>query len=71
MNPIGISAERLLKRKKNVLFFKGIDAVDGTPPPDVKPCVPDFAAAAKVGTGRYKNKIKGKVICPDLVSAGG
>ena len=69
-NKIGISVVRLLNRRKNTLFVKGIDVIDGTPLIDIKPYVPDFSAPTKVRTGWYKNKIKGKVICPDLVSAG-
>jgi len=73
-NQIGISIVRLIKRRKNILFVKGIDVIDGTPLLDIKPYVPDFSAPTKIRTGWYKNKIKGKrkgkVICPDLVNAG-
>jgi len=50
-NPIGLSIVRLIKRKGNVLFVKGIDTIDGTPLVDVKPYVPayDEVADAKVG----------------------
>lgn len=36
-NPIGISAVPLIKRRKNVLIVKNLDAFDGTPVLDVKP----------------------------------
>lgn len=71
-NQIGISVVRLLRRKKNILFVKGIDILDGTPLLDIKPYIPDFSGPTKIRSGWYKNKIKrkGKDICPDLVNAG-
>lgn len=56
-NQIGISVVRLLKRKKNILTVKGIDALDKTPLLDIKPYVPEFAAGAKVKIGWLKGKI--------------
>jgi tRNA-Thr(GGU) m(6)t(6)A37 methyltransferase TsaA len=55
-NQIGISVVRLLKRKDNILFVKGIDVLDGTPLLDIKPYVPDFAVTTKVKIGWLKNK---------------
>jgi tRNA (Thr-GGU) A37 N-methylase len=56
-----MSVVRLLGQKKNVLFVKGIDALDGTPLLDIKPYVPDFNAAKKVRIGWLKNKLKGNL----------
>ena len=36
-NPIGLTVLKLLKRKGNVLWVKGLDVWDGTPVLDVKP----------------------------------
>lgn len=36
-NPIGLTVLKLLKRKGNVLFVKGLDIWDGTPVLDIKP----------------------------------
>jgi tRNA-Thr(GGU) m(6)t(6)A37 methyltransferase TsaA len=55
-NQIGISVVRLLKRRGNILFVKGIDVLDGTPLLDIKPYVPDFAVTTKVEIGWLKNK---------------
>jgi len=35
-NPIGLTRVELLKRKGNVLFVKGLDALDGSPVIDIK-----------------------------------
>jgi len=56
-NQIGISVVRLLKRKNNVLFVKGVDILDGTPLLDIKPYVPDFSASARVRIGWLSNKL--------------
>jgi tRNA-Thr(GGU) m(6)t(6)A37 methyltransferase TsaA len=57
-NQIGMSVVRLLRQKKNVLFVKGIDALDGTPLLDIKPYVPQFSADKKVRIGWLKSKLK-------------
>jgi tRNA-Thr(GGU) m(6)t(6)A37 methyltransferase TsaA len=44
-NPIGVTAVRLLRRDKNRLIVRGLDAIHGTPVVDVKPYVPQFDAA--------------------------
>ena len=36
-NPVGITTVKLIKRKKNTLIVKGLDAFDGTPVLDIKP----------------------------------
>ena len=41
INPIGLTIVELLKRVKNVLWVKGIDALDKTPVLDIKP-YPDW-----------------------------
>ncbi|MBM3248291.1 MAG: tRNA (N6-threonylcarbamoyladenosine(37)-N6)-methyltransferase TrmO [Candidatus Omnitrophica bacterium] len=61
-NQIGISVVRLLRRKGNVLFVKGIDVIDGTPLLDIKPYVPEFSSAFKVRIGWLTNKISKKKV---------
>jgi len=56
-NQIGISVVRLLRRKGNILFVKGIDVLDGTPLLDIKPYVPDFDSAKKVRVGWLKGRL--------------
>jgi len=36
-NPIGVSVVRLVRRRRNVIWVEGLDAVDGTPVLDIKP----------------------------------
>ena len=40
-NPIGLTLVELIKREKNVLHVRGLDAYDGTPVLDIKP-YPDW-----------------------------
>lgn len=55
-NPIGLFTAQLKKIKGNVLFFKDVDIVDGTPLLDIKPYVPEFdqRETAKIGWLREK-----------------
>lgn len=49
-NPIGLTVVKLLKRSRNVLRVKGLDALHGTPIIDVKPISPrtDFPSPSRV-----------------------
>ncbi|MFX0091646.1 MAG: tRNA (N6-threonylcarbamoyladenosine(37)-N6)-methyltransferase TrmO [Candidatus Hodarchaeota archaeon] len=40
-NPIGLTLVELLRRERNILWVKGLDAYDGTPILDIKP-YPDW-----------------------------
>ena len=48
-NPIGVSAARLLRRRRNILRVEGLDAIDGTPVLDVKPYFPNYDAIPNAG----------------------
>jgi tRNA-Thr(GGU) m(6)t(6)A37 methyltransferase TsaA len=41
-NAIGVSVVPLLRRRKNILRVRGLDAIDGTPVLDIKPYVPHY-----------------------------
>lgn len=41
-NPIGISAVRIVRRRKNVLTVKGLDVINSTPVLDIKPYTPQY-----------------------------
>jgi tRNA-Thr(GGU) m(6)t(6)A37 methyltransferase TsaA len=41
-NPIGVSVVSLLRRRRNILRVKGLDAIDGTLILDVKPYIPGY-----------------------------
>jgi tRNA-Thr(GGU) m(6)t(6)A37 methyltransferase TsaA len=47
-NPIGVSVVPLLKRRRNVLRVKGLDAINGTPVLDIKPYLPRHDAPSDV-----------------------
>jgi tRNA-Thr(GGU) m(6)t(6)A37 methyltransferase TsaA len=47
-NPVGISVVRLVKRRRNVLRVKGLDAINGTPVLDIKPYIPHYDAPSEV-----------------------
>jgi tRNA-Thr(GGU) m(6)t(6)A37 methyltransferase TsaA len=55
-NQIGLTVVRLLKRKGNIIFVKGIDVIDGTPLLDIKPCVPAFGPREKIKIGWLEGK---------------
>jgi tRNA-Thr(GGU) m(6)t(6)A37 methyltransferase TsaA len=39
-NPIGLKTVKLIDRKANILFVKGLDAFNGSPVIDIKPYIP-------------------------------
>ncbi|MBI4571403.1 MAG: tRNA (N6-threonylcarbamoyladenosine(37)-N6)-methyltransferase TrmO [Chloroflexi bacterium] len=47
-NPIGVAVVPLLRRRRNVLRVRGLDAVDGTPVLDIKPYLPSYDAVPDV-----------------------
>jgi formylmethanofuran dehydrogenase subunit E len=44
-NPIGICIVELIRREGNLLFVRGLDAIDGTPLLDIKPYSADLDSA--------------------------
>ncbi len=53
-NPLGYSVVQLIRREKNVLKVKGLDAIEGTPVVDIKPYFPDIDARPKASRGWRK-----------------
>jgi tRNA-Thr(GGU) m(6)t(6)A37 methyltransferase TsaA len=47
-NPIGVSVVHLLRRRRNVLRVRGLDAINGTPVLDIKPYIPHYDAPDEV-----------------------
>ena len=41
-NPVGISVVKLVKRRRNVLRVRGLDAINATPVLDIKPYIPNY-----------------------------
>jgi tRNA (Thr-GGU) A37 N-methylase len=58
ISPNGLSIVRLLTRHGNILDIEGVDMLDGTPLPDIKPYVPDFDTRSDVGAGWYETRSK-------------
>jgi tRNA-Thr(GGU) m(6)t(6)A37 methyltransferase TsaA len=50
-NPIGLSLVKLEKIENSILYFSGIDLVDGTPILDIKPYLPEVEAIPTQKTG--------------------
>jgi len=57
-NQIGLSAVRLLNRKENILYVRGIDVIDGTPLLDIKPYMPGFEPQEEIRIGWLEGKIR-------------
>jgi len=47
-NPIGASVVPLLRRRRNVLRVRGLDAINGTPVLDIKPHIPRYDDPSEV-----------------------
>ena len=52
-NPIGLTLVELVERNRNVLWVKGIDALDGTPVIDIKP-YPDWEQGKLIVVTNYR-----------------
>ena len=48
-SPLGVSVTKLLRRRANVLWVEGLDAIDGTPILDIKPYFPAYDAVPDAG----------------------
>ena len=55
-NQIGLTVVKLLKRKVNILFVKGLDVIDVAPLLDIKPYVPPFGPKEKTRIGWLEGK---------------
>lgn len=60
-NQIGVSVVQLLRRKRNVLYVRGIDVLDKTPLLDIKPHVPDFEQEGRKKIGWLRGRTKKRV----------
>jgi len=56
-NPIGVTAVELLRRDKNRLVVRGLDAINGTPVVDVKPYVPKFDSIGSPRVPAWMNQL--------------
>ncbi|MBM3702901.1 MAG: tRNA (N6-threonylcarbamoyladenosine(37)-N6)-methyltransferase TrmO [Actinobacteria bacterium] len=56
-NTVGISIVRLIKAKKNILYIKDVDIVDGTPLLNIKPFVSEFDNPKVINRGWLEKNI--------------
>lgn len=56
-NPIGLTLVELVKRERNILWVKGLDALDGTPVLDIKP-YDNWDAALNFRVPKWVQRIK-------------
>ena len=49
--PLGYAVVELVKRKGNILYVKGLDAIEGTPVVDIKPYIKDLDAKPAATAG--------------------
>ncbi len=57
-NPIGYSVVKLIGKYDNVLKFRGLDALEGTPLLDIKPYIPGIDEMKEVKVGWLEDKMK-------------
>lgn len=56
-NPIGVSVVRQLRRRRNIVWVQGLDAVNGTPVLDIKPYFPNYDAVPDAGIPEWAAKL--------------
>ena len=56
-NPIGLSVVELLERKDNLLWVRGLDAINNTPLVDIKPYTPKIDVKTDVKSGWLGKKL--------------
>ena len=55
--PLGLTVVELVVRENNILKVKGLDAVDGTPLLDIKPCIPVIDGRSVIKLGWLEGKL--------------
>jgi tRNA-Thr(GGU) m(6)t(6)A37 methyltransferase TsaA len=60
-NPLGVSVVRLQRRRGNVLWVEGLDAIDGTPVLDIKPYFPNYDAIAGAGLPEWAHALQEEI----------
>ena len=63
-NPVGVSVVRLIKRRRNVLRVKGLDAIDGTPVLDVKPYIPHYDSVPQATIPAWASEVAERRLHP-------
>jgi len=56
-NKLGLSTAALIKREKNILYVKGLDAIAGTPVLDIKPVLKEFLPKGEVKEPEWVKEI--------------
>jgi formylmethanofuran dehydrogenase subunit E len=55
--PLGLTVVELVAREKNILKVTGLDAIDGTPLLDIKPCISSIDERSVVKLGWLEGKL--------------
>jgi tRNA (adenine37-N6)-methyltransferase len=55
-NALGKTTVKLLERHENVIKVQGLDALDGTPVIDIKPCIPDIDSVPDARIPKWMTK---------------
>jgi tRNA-Thr(GGU) m(6)t(6)A37 methyltransferase TsaA len=55
-NPVGEKVVKQLRRRDNILWVKGLDAIDGTPVIDIKPYIPDYDSPADAVVPKWNDE---------------
>ena len=55
-NPVGQKVVRLLRRRDNILWVEGLDAIDGTPVIDIKPYIPGYDSVTDATTPQWNQE---------------
>jgi tRNA-Thr(GGU) m(6)t(6)A37 methyltransferase TsaA len=55
-NPVGEKVVKRLRKWDNILWVKGLDAIDGTPVIDIKPYIPDYDSPADAVVPKWNNE---------------
>ena len=56
-NRLGVTACRLLKVENNILYVRGLDAIDGTPVLDIKPVMRGFLPRGEIREPQWANEL--------------
>jgi tRNA-Thr(GGU) m(6)t(6)A37 methyltransferase TsaA len=56
-NPIGITSVEIIRVERNIVYVKGLDAIEGTPVLDIKPYFPAFDCRGEAITPEWVERL--------------
>ena len=57
-SPLGVSVVRQVRRRKNIIWVEGLDAVNGSPVLDIKPYFPNYDAVPDAGIPEWARALE-------------